>query len=87
MLIKNPAWPGQPWFPGLLKMSVKNPFLLPALKDLLQDPAGKLNPLVIQNSLRLMAWEISGRTYLQNEYQKMLPTLSQTIREHFNQTL
>ena len=51
MLIITPAWPGQPWFPGLLKMSVKNPLLLPALKDLLKDPAGKLNPLVIQNSL------------------------------------
>ena len=49
------AWPGQPWFLGLLKMSVKNPLLLPALKDLLKDPAGKLNPLVIQNSLRQVA--------------------------------
>ena len=82
MLIITPAWPGQPWFPGLLKMSVKNPLLLPALKDLLKDPAGKLNPLVIQNSLRLVAWTISGRTYLQKEYQKGLPTLSQAIGEH-----
>ena len=82
MLIITPAWPGQPWFPGLLKMYVKNPLLLPALKDLLKDPAGKLNPLVIQNSLRLVAWTISGRTYLQKEYQKGLPILSQTIGEH-----
>ena len=61
MFIITPAWPGQPWFPGLLKMSVKNPLLLPALKDLLKDLAGKLNLLVMQNSLRLMAWTISGR--------------------------
>ena len=82
MLIITPAWPGQPWFPELLKMSVKNPLLLPALKDLLKYPAGKLNPLVIQNSLRLVAWTISGRTYLQKEYQKGLPILSQAIGEH-----
>ena len=41
MFIITPAWPGQPWFPGFLKMSVKNPLLLPALKDLLKDPVGK----------------------------------------------
>ena len=64
MLIKNPAWQGQPWFPGLLNMPVKNPFLLPALKDLLKDPAGKLNPLVIQNSLRLMACNLVPRAVL-----------------------
>ena len=87
MLIITPAWPGQPWFPGLLKMSVKNPLLLSALKDLLKDPAGKLNPLVIQNSLRLMAWTISGRTYLQKEYQKELPNLSQTIGEHLQSSI
>ena len=28
MLIITPAWPSQPWFPGLLKMSVKNSLLL-----------------------------------------------------------
>ena len=82
MFIITPAWPGQPWFPGFLKMSVKNPLLLPALKDLLKDPAGKLNPPFIQNSLRLVAWTISGRTYLQKEYQKGLPTLSQTTGKH-----
>ena len=87
MLIITSAWPGQPWFTGLLKMSVKNQLLLAALKDLLKDPAGKLNPLVIQNSLRLVVWTISSRTYLQKEYQKWLWTLSQTIGNIFNQAL
>ena len=49
-------------------MSVKNSLLIPALKDLLKDPAGKLNPLVMQNLLRLMTLAILGRTYLQKEY-------------------
>ena len=63
-------------------MYVKNPLLLPALKDLLKDPAGKLNPLVMQNSQRLVAWSISDRTYLQKEYHRGLPTLLKTMREH-----
>ena len=63
-------------------MSVKNPLLLPTFKDLIKDPTGNFDPLVIQNSLRLVTWIISGRTYLQKEYQKGLPTLSQTIGEH-----
>ena len=42
----------------------------------------KLNQLVMQNSLRLVAWTISNRTYLQKGYQKGLPTSSQTIGEH-----
>ena len=39
----------------------QNPLLLPALKDLLKDPAGKLNLLIMQNSLRLVTWTVSGR--------------------------
>ena len=68
-------------------MSVKNPLFLPVLKDLLKDPAGKLNPLIMQNSLRLVAWTISGRTYLEKEYQKGLLTLSQTIGEHLQSSI
>ena len=64
----------------VLKMSVKNPLILTALNDILKDPAGKLNPLVIQKSLRIEAWKTSGRTYLQKEYQKGSPTLSQKNR-------
>ena len=68
-------------------MSLRKLLLLLALKDLLEDPAGKFNPPVIQNSLRLMAWTISGRTYLQKEYQKELPTLSQAIGEHIQSSI
>ena len=34
-----------------------------------------------------MAWTISGRTYLQKEYQKELPNLSQTIGEHLQSSI
>ena len=50
MLIITAAWLGKPWFPGLLKMFVRNLLLLPALNDILKDYTGKLNPLVTQNS-------------------------------------
>ena len=45
----TPAWITQPRFTELLKLSVKNSLLLPALKDLLKIPSGNLNPLVMQN--------------------------------------
>ena len=65
----------------------ENPILLAALEDLLESPVGKLNPLVMQNLLWLVAWTISGRTYLQKEYQKEIQTLSQTIGEHFQSSI
>ena len=74
-------------FLGPLKTFVKDPLLLPALKDLLKPLAGKLNPLLIQNSLQLMGWKISGRTYLQKEYQRGRPTLSQTIGKHLQSSI
>ena len=87
MLIKTPTWPGQPWFPGLLKLTVKNPLLLPVLESLLKDPAGQLNPLLTQNSVWLVAWIISSRVYLQKEYHEGLPTLSQTIGEYLQSSI
>ena len=87
MLIITPAWLGQPCFSGLLKMSGKNPLSLPAPKDLLKNPAGKLNLLVMRNLLRLVAWIILGRTYLQKKYEKGLLTSSQTIVEHFQSSM
>ena len=36
---------------------------------------------------RKVAWTISGRTYLQKEYQKEIQTLSQTIGEHFQSSI
>lgn len=76
MLIITPAWPVQPCLSGLLKMFVENWLLLLALKNLLKDPVGKLNPVVMHNSLRLVVWTILSRTYLQKEHQKGLTTLS-----------
>lgn len=66
------------------KMSVKYPLLLPALKNLLQNPVRKVNIFAIYSSLRLVVSTISGRTYLLKEYQKGFPTLSQAIWNIFD---
>ena len=63
-------------------MPVKTPLLLPAFKDLLKDYESKLNPLLMQKSQGLVVWTISGRIYLQKEYQNGLATLSQKVGEH-----
>ena len=43
-------------------MSVVVPLLLPQLPYLLVDPQGNPHPLIQNRTLRLMAWEISGKT-------------------------
>ena len=58
----------------ILEISVKDPILLPALKDFRKDAPGRLNPLVMQNSRQLTARTLLVRTYLQRENQKKLPT-------------
>ena len=63
-------------------MSVKNLLLQPALKDLMKDPAGKLNLLNVEFTA------ISDSDNLrQNKYQKELPTLSQTIDKHLQSSI
>ena len=69
------------------KMIAKKPTTPTSTQDLLKDPTGKLNPIVMQNSLRLVAWTISDRTYLQKEYHKGFPTLLQTIDEHLQSSI
>ena len=76
----------QIWLSGLLKMSVRNPLVLPENQDLLMDLARSHHPLSQQNSLKLVTWTISGKVYRQREYQKGLHPLLQTPEEaaHLN---
>ena len=77
LIIVTPAWQSQSWYPTLLKMAIADPFLLPKHQKILLNPEGKIHPLVQNSTLRLVAWLVSGKTYLQREYQKGLLTLSQ----------
>ena len=77
LIIIMPAWQSQSWYPTLLKIAISDPFLLPKHQKILLNPEGKIHSLVQNSTLRLVAWLVSGKTYLQREYQKGLLILSQ----------
>ena len=55
IVVVAPVWQGQPWFPKLLQLAVRNPILLPFRKDLLKNPKGEDHPLLVNSNLRLAA--------------------------------
>ena len=72
----TPTWHTQAWYPVLLEMSCRQPVLLPPLKDILMSPSQQPHPLVLQGSLQLAAWMVSGKTSLQKEFQSKLLSYS-----------
>ena len=77
MIIVTPAWRSQPWYPILLKMTIKNPILLPNHPKVLLSPERKIHPLIQNSSLRLVAWLVSGKIHLPKKHQEGLSTLFQ----------
>ena len=77
LIVITPVWVTQPWYPILLGMSVHPPLLLPMYKEILTDPAGNYHPLVLNNSLKLSAWLVSGQEWRVKKFHQGLPTLSQ----------
>ena len=55
------------------QMSIKNPLLLSSISNLLIGPNKKNNQLIEKQNLQLLAWTVSGKRYLQKDYQKSLP--------------
>lgn len=76
MILITPMWQSQAWYPVVLNLCIWNPLLLPQRKDLLKDPMGNVHPLIENNSLRLVAWTISGKTLKQKEHLSGLQSLS-----------
>ena len=60
MIIVTPAWQSQSWYPILLKMTIKNPILIPNHPKVLLSPEGKTHSLIQNLSLRLVALLVSG---------------------------
>ena len=89
MIITTPAWQTQTWFSGLVKMPVKNPPLLAQKQNRLKNQEGKKHPLIQEISLRFVACNLSGKVYVQAEYQKGLQPFLQALDEpaHFNITI
>ena len=72
IILIAPGWQAQ----TLISMSCQEPILLPVVKNLLRSPLGQNHPLVLNQSLRLAAWIISGRTYKKRAFQNRLQSLS-----------
>ena len=82
MIIVITAWQSQSWYPILLKMTIKNPCLLPKHPKVLLSPEEKIHTLIRNSySLSLVAWPISGKVYLQKGCHKGLLTSSQMPKE------
>ena len=75
-VLVTPFWPGQPWFPHIMDLAVAVPRLLLPSPDLLTSPLGESHPLVRDNSIRLIAWKLSGDASLRTAFQKTLPPSS-----------
>ena len=87
MILVAPTWQSQAWYSVLLSMCIRNPFLLPHRKDLLPDPLGRPHPLVVNQTLRLAAWLVSGNHWHQKAFQTKLQSLYQIPEEEVRSLL
>ena len=74
-LLVAPTWQSQTWYPILLSMSIEKPILLPQYQHLLINPQKQLHPLLINKTLTLAVSIVSGKTYLQEAFQRQLTNL------------
>ena len=69
-VIIAPVWLGQSWYPALLESIIDLPILLPHSHQILVSPTGQVHPLVLNKSLRLAAWKVSGDPYRLKDFQR-----------------
>ena len=71
ILIKQ-SWLAQPWYSQVLELSATEPLLLPQLSKTLVNPQGHVHPLVVNQTLKLVAWKVLGRAWLPKEFEESL---------------
>ena len=71
-VIIAPIWQSQSWYPALLESTMDLPVLLPHSHQILVSPSGQVHPLVMNSSLQLAAWKVSGDLCRLKEFQKKL---------------
>ena len=76
LILIAPPWTAQTWYPLLLENLVENPIKIPTRQKLLSNPKGEIHPLLVNKTLKLVAWRISGKICKTREYQRGLQNLS-----------
>ena len=76
LVLIAPTWQSQTWYPELIRLSMKNPLLLPQHSNLLRNPQGETHNLLQNQTMRLIAWIITSNIWLRKEFQKGLQTFS-----------
>ena len=74
MVLIAPLWPTQAWFGSLLRMTVRNPLLLP--RNSLTLPTDPEKTHTLERSLKLTAFRISGVAWKARDFRQKLPTSS-----------
>ena len=71
LVLIAPAWQGQHWYPVLLNMLMEEPILLPMNVETLQSQTQETHPMLLNNSLHLAAWRLSGKQEKALDFQSM----------------
>lgn len=76
LVLIAPGWSAQGWYPTALNMIRDHPVLLPPSPDLLRSPMDEQHPLVKGGRLPLVAWRVTGKNEVQEEFRRTLPRFS-----------
>ena len=68
LITVTPTWQTQIWYPELLYISVRKPFILPLLENLLKDLQNQQHPPIQSRTMQLAVWVVSGNVWRRNEY-------------------
>ena len=75
LIIVTPTWQTKSWYPDLLRLSLRNPIILPLKEDLLKGPQNQHHRLFQNQTMQLTAWVVSRSAWQRTEYQKWLQFL------------
>lgn len=78
IVIVTPTCQTQPWYPLLLQMSIEFPVLIPMGSRTLTSPQGEVLPLIVNHTLQLAGWKVSGDITLKKVFQSKLKNFSCT---------
>ena len=67
-------WPSQSWFPMMLQLACGIPRIFPPQTNLLTSCRNENHPLIMNGSLRLVAWRLSGVASDAKAFRKRLQT-------------